>query len=58
MSKEGSSSGLHRSSKIGPRLLLHSKVKDIRIRERVLSRRVRVAVMLSRKLLTLDGTAQ
>lgn len=58
MSREGFSSGLHRSSKTDPRLLLHGQVKNIRIRERVLSRRVRVAAMLGWKLLTLDGTVQ
>lgn len=49
---------MHSSSKTHPRLLLHGQVKNIRIRERVLSRRVRVAAMLGWKLLTLDGTVQ
>lgn len=49
---------MHSSSKTHPRLLLHGQVKNIRIRERVLSRRVRVAAMFGWKLLTLDGTVQ
>lgn len=49
MSREGSSSGAHRPSKIGPRLLAHGEAKDLKMRRTVLSQRVRVAVMFNGK---------